>query len=349
MCVIMVCNDTRPTEEMIERAYRANDDGAGGAFRGDDGLVHWNKGLDLEQIKAFFAEKPLPLVGHFRRESCGGKLASLTHPFPIDVKASNFINGHTGGEGLFHNGHWGKWKETLFEVCVRFGKKIPDGKFSDTRAMAFIGGIVGKNFFDLIDEKVVIFGPKTLEMTNSGSGWTTINGVLCSNGAFMHIGTGNVYNHSDFRTNPACKGDRCYIRINLDSDGYCAGCARKRAAEASSTADDDKTTPVVGAPYPFPKPTSGNRGTTPVMDPTQGGTAPKLLGPKDGGGASSVETPFASLRAAEELYSQGKISHTFIKKMRKWFADLPPIQQTMTPMAPAGAATIPLPEVEIIH
>jgi hypothetical protein len=257
----MLAENVRPTEEMVRKAYAKNDDGAGIAWRevkGKTTEVVWQKGLNLEQMIELVATAPMPFVAHFRIASCGGARKSLCHPFAIDENASTFLSGRTKGMVLFHNGHWGEWKKVLLETSIRFGKKIPDGKFSDTRAMAFICAVAGINFMELIEEKGIAFGPDRIEMF-WGSGWYKVQDVWCSNtgfttqtinhndptGAYSTQGTVYGGTHASYnfpRTVSQCLEKKCYVSHNIDADGYCPQHSRTRP---SVTTDADDVLPVV--------------------------------------------------------------------------------------------------------
>lgn len=169
MCVILICDKRRPSEEEIEAAYEANPAGAGVAWR-DKGIVHWKKGLNLEEIKEFIPSVPLPLVAHFRIPTAGGSSGRLTHPFPLEPEVPLDLEGQTENGVLFHNGHWGEWQRRCWEMAALSGRKFPVNKWSDSRAMAWIAANWGIGFLDLIDEKVVVLAPEKVHIF--GKNWT---------------------------------------------------------------------------------------------------------------------------------------------------------------------------------
>jgi len=73
---------------------------------------------------------PQPYVMHVRFATVGGKGAELTHPFPLDDKASLDLRGDTDQGVLFHNGHQGHWN----------AKGTPDspGPWSDSRLITWV-------------------------------------------------------------------------------------------------------------------------------------------------------------------------------------------------------------------
>src|SRR5713101_4218514 len=91
MCVLVVADKRRPTDEEMEKMFFTNPDGAGIAWREKTSpklefpdVVKWEKGLTLDEIRELSKEAPLPHVLHFRIASCGGKTKEMTHPFPIE-------------------------------------------------------------------------------------------------------------------------------------------------------------------------------------------------------------------------------------------------------------------------
>jgi hypothetical protein len=139
----------------------------------------------------------------------------LCHPFPIDPEASVELEGRTKGYVLFHNGTWHSWKTTLLEAVVHLPAKVPLGKWSDSRAMAWSAAHFGIGFLELIDEKSVAFGVKDLEAF--GTGWTVDKGVWASNRFFDFDNRQGSF--SDTRT--MCRDRNCTVRHNLDAYGYC--------------------------------------------------------------------------------------------------------------------------------
>lgn len=186
MCVILIAPKTRPTDAMIEACHACNDKGAGIAWR-QGGRVHWKKGfLSIEEMQNLAATKPLPYVLHFRIPTVGGVRKDLAHPFPIDKSIPNSLEGSTKGFVLFHNGHWGKWRDTMLEAAIRSNTKMTPGKYSDSRAMAFCASIYGLPFLDLLDEKFAAFGPGPDDIEVSNFGWTLVEGVYASNTTWQH-------------------------------------------------------------------------------------------------------------------------------------------------------------------
>ena len=199
MCVIFVAREKRPDESMVERAYATNKAGAGIAWQemrdieNDEGqnvptrIVRWEKGLDEGKIQDLVKQAPLPFVCHFRIPTVGGERASLTHPFPISDDVALYTSGWTQGNVMFHNGHWNPWKDRVLDTAFKKVVEIPGGRWSDSRAMAWVAYHFGIGALEIIDEKSVAFGPDLYELF--GGPWHLVNDILCSNTHWQHRGT----------------------------------------------------------------------------------------------------------------------------------------------------------------
>jgi len=164
---------------MIEKAFEKNKEGAGIAWREKD-TVRWMKGItDVEDLQKMVARLPMPFISHCRIQTMGGVHKELTHPFPVDTDSILALNGRTKGYLMFHNGTWGKWKDQTLEAAFKTGTKLPGGRWSDSRAMAFVASIYGLGALEFIDEKSVVISPTDIQVF--GNGWSRINDVACSN------------------------------------------------------------------------------------------------------------------------------------------------------------------------
>ena len=171
---------------MVGQAYLQNDKGAGIAWRETiDGVpkVKWKKGLDMKQIQELCAKVPTPYVAHFRIPSAGGPHWSLTHPFPVTVGAELAASG-VNDQVLFHNGTWPDWRKFSLETASRQPEKFPVGRWSDTRAMAWVAAVYGLGILELINEKTAVFGATDIHLF--GDGWDEVDGVLVSNTHWKH-------------------------------------------------------------------------------------------------------------------------------------------------------------------
>jgi len=185
----MICDEKRPTPEIVEKAWNHNDHGGGVAWRENNKagkpIVRWEKGLDLKEMQDYCKNLPLPFIAHFRIASVGGRLEDLCHPFEIGANASVKLSGETGRGVLFHNGTWGQWRSFSLEFATkRPGITIPVGAWSDTRAMAWIASYIGDGVLEFINEKTVVYGPKHLQIF--GDGWEEVEGITMSNKFFLN-------------------------------------------------------------------------------------------------------------------------------------------------------------------
>lgn len=188
MCVIAICSEI-PKSNVIKKMYDTNPDGAGIAWREKD-FIHWKKGLSLEQVEMEITNKPLPFVLHFRLASVGRKTKELCHPFPITKNVELNETGKAKSV-LFHNGHWSKWKEACFEMTVRRNLTIPNGEWSDTRAIAWIVYHNSEKILHFINEKICIFSVNGIRLYGE---WQEHDKMIVSNKNFCHSYT-NYYNY----------------------------------------------------------------------------------------------------------------------------------------------------------
>lgn len=183
MCVIAICTTVRPSEEQVQLMWTANAFGGGAAWRTKrEGVPHvaFKKGLILEEMQEFAKELPLPYILHFRIPSVGKDCDALTHPFVVQDDSPLVMEGETSGGVLFHNGTWNGWRTELKFACLTKGFSLPTGEYSDSRAMAILAAHMGPGILELIDEKVVLFGPEDI-LTFHDVGWTTSEGITYSN------------------------------------------------------------------------------------------------------------------------------------------------------------------------
>lgn len=201
MCVIFLAEDARPSDEQVELAYFYNDKGGGAMWR-QEGRVHYAKGKKVEEMVELAQTLPLPFALHFRIPSCGGDQMRLNHPFPVarDVKLD--MTGNTNGALLMHNGHWGMWQAELKDAVYKGHLKMPDGPWSDTRAMAFLASHFGLGYLELVDEKILVMTPDKIKVY--GKGWEYINnGSLLVSNRYWEFRQRTVHKASNFTTPPA--------------------------------------------------------------------------------------------------------------------------------------------------
>lgn len=298
MCVIFIADKVRPTPSMVERAFNANPDGGGAAWR-EDGEVKWKKDLSVEEMVEMSASLPSPYVLHFRIASVGGKRAVLTHPFPVSEEVSLALEGSTKGYVLFHNGHWSDWKKELKDAALKTGVKINVGKWSDSRAMAYLAHVYGIGIIELLEnEKAVAFSPEDCEIFQ-GPGWKIVNDVWCSNDFWINRGTSSRFDQGSFHatdTRPMCKYGNC-TRRDIDADKLCDLHRKKEGKVIEGKVVESATVHTV---HP----------TTPSI------SNPLALAIQKPGGASAG-IPFGVILAA---YKSGKMSKNTFKKLRKAFS-----------------------------
>jgi hypothetical protein len=291
VCVIAVCEKIRLSDapnDMLMKMFLTNKDGASIAWRekkkNGPAEVCWEKGIDdVEAIRKLCAEKPLPYVVHFRIQTVGGIWPELCHPFPIDNDASTALTGRTRSSLLFHNGTFDKWKDAMLRAAENFKQRIPDGKFSDTRAMAWLADKYGENYLNFVEARGVIFGPEDTSILFGTGGWNLKDDVWVSNSVW----------ESKWENSSMCNFGPCRNK-GLDKDGRCVEHPKSRFPFSQMTGNGNSTTPIRVAPVPS------------VIE--AGG--PRLM----------VPSPFSVLSALKEVERQhqlGMVSGKFKKKAAK--------------------------------
>lgn len=287
MCVIFLCGKTRPSEEMVRRAFSHNPDGGGIAWReqrngyrrvGNKNIpdnikeVVWKKGIrTVNDMVDLCSRIPLPYVAHFRVASCGGVKDGLTHPFPLGIDAPLELEGRTRGGVLFHNGHWNPWNDKVLDAAIGSNNPIPEGDWSDTRGLAWLTHLYGKKVMEMIpDQKGVLWLPDDFEVY-AGKGWTKINDVWCSNDYFWTKTRG--WSHTPYMGR-LCHVGRCTNQAQAGKD-VCISCEKKRNEAVDTAAGLDDVEPVT-------EPVKTNLKALPAVDPvailTGGDTKRPLMG-----------------------------------------------------------------------
>lgn len=175
MCVIALIEYVRPSADQVSQMFEANKHGAGVAWRdlntAGEPVVKWKKGItDKDEMVELANTLPLPHVLHFRIPSPQTSSSYLAcHPFQVDEHATTGWEGETTGSVLFHNGHWMAWRERLQQISISGFVRIPAGPWSDSRALAWTTHHLGLGFLDLLDEKVVVFGPNQYDVEMYGN------------------------------------------------------------------------------------------------------------------------------------------------------------------------------------
>lgn len=219
MCVIIFAENKRPSPQMVKDAWEKNSHGGGVAARVDDPnlgkkVVWWKKDLTLEEMQHYAATLEFPFVMHFRLNTSGGVLPELCHPYEVSFKTPWATEGFIDGDVLFHNGTWNaNWSDRVLDIVLKTydkGVELPEGKWGDTRAMAFCAAFYGRNFLDFIEQKGLVFGPEDYEIFWGKDGWVDVEGILCSNDRFV---TKN-------KTYSICRVTDCKNAYDIQG-GYC--------------------------------------------------------------------------------------------------------------------------------
>lgn len=301
MCVIAWIDTEarRPSAELVEAMFEKNPDGAGAAWRevqGDKVVVRWEKGLmkeaGLARLKEIVAVAPIPFVIHTRIATIGGIKPNMTHPFPIDQRAQNTLSGTTDGAVLFHNGTWGDWDKEGRAVAVNTGIGIPVGKWSDSRALAWVCSILGNGFMEFLPaQKGIAFGPYGEDIFVGAGGWeqvtdpTTGEKVWCSNSSFLTHGKTMFYTIS-----PYCNVRNC-LRKDIDkTTGRCPEHPLLALPAQNTTSSVPASSGVKPPVIPFP--------------PT----------PKD---EDDPQGPILSMELAEKAMKIGRIGTNFLNSVKR--------------------------------
>jgi len=195
VCIIAVCNDRPLTKKECKNCWNSNSDGAGVAWINKK-VVKWRKGFmtldDLEKWYFELSPPPLPHVVHFRSATAGDIIPELTHPFVLDVIESS-TKGKTREGVLFHNGIIMNWEMKLDLIgmwCIKHGRKLPPGQWSDSRAVAALCKILGSNYVRAQDGKWALVTPKGV---STYGGFVKSDGVLFSNTGYLYGGNVRYY------------------------------------------------------------------------------------------------------------------------------------------------------------
>ena len=305
MCIILVANKKHLSREMIENSFENNPDGCGIAWP-TGSHVHFEKGMmTVDRMLELCDRAPLPHIAHFRIATQGGVRPELCHPFPVTRDVPLILEGDIDGPVLFHNGNWSSWRDNIIDKLGRVDyeghpiSNVPNGKWSDTRAMAWMAAHFGKSVLELIDEKAVVLGPNG-ELDAYGNGWLhaieKIDGepwFWASNSTYERRKYTSGYMGGSYGT--GYKSTMCHYvscaKTDINKDGWCKEHDPRRFEK-----DRDKH--------------SKERGNDVV----------KLLPPANSngnnGGTSTDDLPFAEVM---RLWREGKVSKNKMKQARKRF------------------------------
>lgn len=177
MCVIYANYSGIPTLDELKRGEEKNSDGGGIAWV-ESGKVFWEKGLTSGEIWEILKKVKLPNMVHFRNATVGPPTPPMTHPFPLTPKVPLFLKGYSEGGVLMHNGHLSDWKKLASEACLKSGRKLPGGDWSDTRAIAWLVANFGEGLLTaretdiVVGQRIAILTPDG-QLKRWGASWPT--------------------------------------------------------------------------------------------------------------------------------------------------------------------------------
>lgn len=166
MCVIYANYSGIPSLDELKKGEERNSDGAGIAWV-EDGKVYWEKGLDAPGIHEVLKKVKLPNMVHFRNATIGPPTPPMTHPFPLTPRVPLFLKGYSEGGVLMHNGTLGDWKKLVSEACLKSGRKLPGGDWSDSRALAWLVANFGEGLLTA-RETDLVFGQRIAILSPDG-------------------------------------------------------------------------------------------------------------------------------------------------------------------------------------
>jgi len=185
MCLLIVAETEFPSEAVLKIGEQQNGDGGGLAWV-KDGLVHYKKNVKAAEMMEFAKLEP-PFIFHFRKASSGPKKPELCHPFPISRKSELHLEGTTNIGVLAHNGHFPQYSGLLLN-SLSPRTPLPEGDWSDTRAMAYLTALYGDSFLNLTDEKIAILTPTGVTVY-APHRWVTHGALKLSNDPFTGSAT----------------------------------------------------------------------------------------------------------------------------------------------------------------
>lgn len=194
MCVLIYCEDRAISDEEFKEAWTRNRDGFGYAFRKNDSL-YFKKGM-MDKDKALEeynkVKHILPHIVHFRLGS--PVVPELTHPFLVTENSELIIEGTTQEPLLFHNGVVSGWDKWLMPIFLKL-RYIPEGNWSDTRLVAIICKLLGKEALKYIEGKFIMMTTK--EIFISGKFENKEDGLIASNTSYKPSKFYSNYSYSN--------------------------------------------------------------------------------------------------------------------------------------------------------
>jgi hypothetical protein len=181
MCLIIVAEKKRPSEELLRAGALTNPHGAGIAWR-EKGSIKWEKGLGIEEAIKLIKHTPVPHVIHFRLASAGGASSRLAHPFPVSSHPDSRLKG-IAEKVFFHNGHINGWELLAVQSAIASKWRIPR-RLSDSVLLARLVALHGDGILQLYSasNRFVLFDSRRISLFGS---WHDHEGVRVSNLAFQ--------------------------------------------------------------------------------------------------------------------------------------------------------------------
>ena len=204
MCVIITKTkeQTKPTKEFLEKAWKHNPDGAGFMYTKDKQVIISKGFMDFKSFYKAVEKLPndAPIVYHFRIATHGARDAKGTHPFPITNKPWLLQKSRVITDmGVAHNG--------IISMCTKYTKEENPYDLSDTQLfikdyMTRLTQIKDWNksrkvltmIGELIRSKMVLLD-KQGALIYIGD-FVEVDGYKCSNNYFKPVYT-NVYSNID--------------------------------------------------------------------------------------------------------------------------------------------------------
>lgn len=152
MCVIIYKpRNYKLDKEILLRAWKANPDGAGLAWR-DSRYVYWRKGfMEFDEFYDFYLKVwNEELVLHFRLGTSGGRTKEMTHPFPITKNDiyRKVLFGESEEGVLFHNG-----------VVYGLGNETESDTYELAKILAYVDKEYRVKVLELTNSKYILYTP----------------------------------------------------------------------------------------------------------------------------------------------------------------------------------------------
>jgi len=153
MCLIAI--GPIPDDKILESAEESNPHGIGIAWQEKDG-VHWEKGLELKDLKRFPDWIKKNCAVHFRWGTAGDLTEEMTHPFPLSEGVPLGLTGTSKHGVLMHNGHFSGWEK----IAKNMGCDLT-GDVSDSRFLAWLVVKYGPDILYMVTgQRILVFTDK---------------------------------------------------------------------------------------------------------------------------------------------------------------------------------------------